>query len=29
MCVGMVLARFIAHLPLLTRFVAPADPLET
>ena len=29
MCAGMMLARFIAHLPSLTRFVTPADPLET
>ncbi|AJA62227.1 YeeE/YedE family protein [Bradyrhizobium japonicum] len=29
MCAGMVLARFIAQLPSSTRFVAPADPLET
>ncbi|MDA9403308.1 DUF6691 family protein [Bradyrhizobium sp. CCBAU 45389] len=29
MCAGMVLARFTAHLPSLTRFVTPADPLET
>ncbi|MEY9362022.1 putative membrane protein YedE/YeeE [Bradyrhizobium yuanmingense] len=29
MCAGMVLARLIAHLPSLTRFVTPADPLET
>ncbi|MCK1722798.1 DUF6691 family protein [Bradyrhizobium sp. 141] len=29
MCAGMVLARFVANLPSLTRFVAPADPLET
>jgi len=25
----MVLARFVAHWPSLTRFVTPADPLET
>lgn len=29
MCAGMVLARFVDHLPVLTRIVAPADPLET
>ncbi|MGY8636785.1 YeeE/YedE family protein [Bradyrhizobium sp. 14AA] len=29
MCIGMVLARFVAQLPQLTRFVTPADPLET
>ncbi|HEX9209011.1 MAG TPA: DUF6691 family protein [Bradyrhizobium sp.] len=29
MCAGMVLARLSAHLPLLTRIVTPADPLET
>lgn len=29
MCVGMVLARFIAQLPSATRVVTPADPLET
>ncbi|MCK1734229.1 YeeE/YedE family protein [Bradyrhizobium sp. 138] len=29
MCAGMVLARYVAHLPSLTRFVTPADPLET
>jgi len=29
MSAGMVLARFIARLPSLTRFVTPADPLET
>lgn len=29
MCVGMVLARFVSHLPSLTRYVTPADPLET
>jgi uncharacterized protein len=29
MCVGMVLARFAAQLPSLTRFATPADPLET
>jgi len=29
MCAGMVLARFIAHWPSLTRYVTPADPLET
>ncbi|MGY3119383.1 putative membrane protein YedE/YeeE [Bradyrhizobium sp. S3.14.4] len=29
MFAGMVLARFIAQLPSSTRFVAPADPLET
>ncbi|MCP3372532.1 DUF6691 family protein [Bradyrhizobium cajani] len=29
MFAGMVLARFVAHLPSLTRFVTPADPLET
>ncbi|MBH5401960.1 YeeE/YedE family protein [Bradyrhizobium sp. CNPSo 4010] len=29
MCAGMVLARFIAHLPSLARYVTPADPLET
>lgn len=29
MCAGMVLARFVAHLPSLTRSVTPADPLET
>ncbi|MBC9875933.1 YeeE/YedE family protein [Bradyrhizobium sp. INPA01-394B] len=29
MCVGMLLARFIAHLPSVTRYVAPADPVET
>lgn len=29
MCVGMVLARFIAHLPSSTGYVTPADPLET
>lgn len=29
MCAGMVLARFITHLPSLTRFVAPAGPLQT
>ena len=29
MCAGMVLARFIAHVPSLARIVTPADPLET
>jgi uncharacterized protein len=29
MCAGMVLARFVAQRPSLTRLVAPADPLET
>ncbi|MVT49356.1 YeeE/YedE family protein [Bradyrhizobium yuanmingense] len=29
MCAGMVLARFIAQLPSSTRYVTPADPLET
>ncbi|OKO84946.1 YeeE/YedE family protein [Bradyrhizobium sp. AS23.2] len=29
MFAGMVLARFVSHLPPLTRFVTPADPLET
>jgi uncharacterized membrane protein YedE/YeeE len=29
MCVGMVLARFIAQLPSSRRLVTPADPLET
>lgn len=29
MCAGMVLARFVARLPSLTRFVTPSDPLET
>lgn len=29
MCVGMVLARFIAQLPSPTRVVTPPDPLET
>jgi uncharacterized membrane protein YedE/YeeE len=29
MCVGMVLARWIAHIPSLARIITPADPLET
>ena len=29
MSAGMVLARFIAHLPALTRLVTPADPFDT
>jgi uncharacterized protein len=29
MCVGMVLARWSAHLPSLARIATPADPLET
>lgn len=29
MCAGVVLARFIAQLPSSTRYVTPADPLET
>lgn len=29
MCLGMVLARFIANLPSSARVVAPTDPLET
>jgi uncharacterized membrane protein YedE/YeeE len=29
MCAGMVLARAIANLPPLARFVAPPDPLES
>jgi uncharacterized membrane protein YedE/YeeE len=29
MCAGMVLARFVSHLPTMTRHVAPPDPLET
>jgi uncharacterized protein len=29
MCAGMMLARFIAQRPSLTRVIAPPDPLET
>jgi uncharacterized membrane protein YedE/YeeE len=29
MCIGMVLARWSAHFPSLSRIVTPADPLET
>ncbi|MEY9127825.1 DUF6691 family protein [Bradyrhizobium yuanmingense] len=29
MCAGMMLARFTAHLPSSTRYITPADPLET